>query len=57
MHLNVDVSLDHVVVEGVRIERPSRFSRAQWIEAWRPVDGGHQDAVDDVNFGRLRRKR
>jgi hypothetical protein len=30
----IEIHMDYVVVEGVRIDRPSRLSRSQWVEFW-----------------------
>jgi hypothetical protein len=35
----VEVHMDYVVVEGVRVDRPSRLSRSQWVYFWEEVTG------------------
>jgi hypothetical protein len=28
------IEMDYVIIEKVRIDRPSRISRMQWLELW-----------------------
>ena len=39
MEINIEFGMDYVVVEGVRVTRPGRVSRSQWLEFW-------EDATD-----------
>lgn len=32
--MDIDVYMDHVIVNGVRVERPARISRSDWMAWW-----------------------
>jgi Zn ribbon nucleic-acid-binding protein len=32
--MKIDIYLDHVIVEGQTIKRPSYISRGQWLKWW-----------------------
>jgi hypothetical protein len=47
--LNVEIFLDYAVVEGVRIERPARVSRTNWVEFWEYAVQQEAEEANDVD--------
>lgn len=41
---SIVIDKDSVTIEGVRIPRPVRMSRSQWIEWWEEASNGHEGA-------------
>jgi len=35
--MNIDVYMDHVIIEGQTIRRPSYISRSRWLRHWETV--------------------
>ena len=31
---NIDIRPNYVIIEGIRIERPTRLSPSQWLRFW-----------------------
>ena len=32
--LNVEPQRDYVIIEGIKIEKPSRFTPEEWVDIW-----------------------
>lgn len=41
--IEIKISVDFVVVEGVRIDRPSRIARSVWRDFWELAVAGQLD--------------
>lgn len=35
--IDIHIAKDHVIVEGQRVDRPSRISPSQWMGSWERI--------------------
>ena len=45
--IDIEVAKDYVIIEGSRIERPTRMSPSRWLDFWDRMMVGGAEAVEE----------